>query len=357
MTRPPPDAATAQGQTARLTGAAPDPTWIELSLRLPVADAELACDALAALAPGGAALEPPFRNVDPDRFGLELVAGAAVVRAYFPAPLPQAGRRAIRRRLVALPLAGALPRLRFAAVDEAGWADAWKRHFRPLRVGRLLVRPSWEEAAGAAPGTVVITLDPGRAFGTGQHATTRLCLEAIERLVRDGDTVLDVGTGSAILAIAAARLGATTVHALDTDPEALAAARENVVRNSPGDGGAALEDRIEVRAGSLGGASPPAAGWRAPPEGGYDLVVANISSAVVLELLPAAAAALVPGGHLVVSGFLREAAPRLEAAAHAAGLGEVAVTHELPAAGEVAVDADGEWSALIARAPAAGGAL
>ena len=344
MTRPPPDAATAHGRPARPATAAPAAAWIELSLRLPVADADLVADALGVLAPGGAALEPPFRNVEPERFALALIEGEAVVRAYFPAPLPQADRRVIRRRLAALPLAGALPRLRYAPVREDGWADAWKQHFRPLRIGRngrLLVRPSWDEEARAAPGTVVVTLDPGRAFGTGQHATTRLCLEAIERLVRAGDAVLDVGTGSGILALAAARLGATTVHALDTDPEALAAARENAAHN-------ALEDRIEVRAGSLGSAWPSLARWPAPPRSAYDLVVANISSAVVVELLPAAAAALVPGGHLVASGFLSEAAPRLEAAARAAGLVEVSVSHE------VSVEQDDEWSALIARAPAAG---
>ena len=370
---PPTAAATPQGYPARTTPAAtalPAPAWIEASLRLPVADAELVCDALGVLAPGGVALEPPFRNVDPDRFGLELVEGEELVRAYFAAPLTRAERRAIRRRLAALPLAGALPRLRYAAVaDEGGWADAWKQHFRPLWIGgrgegvRLLVRPSWDETTDVPPGTVVVTLDPGRAFGTGQHATTRLCLEAIARLVRPGDVVVDVGTGSGILAIAAARLGATMVHALDTDPEALVATRENIARNAAWDGyGDPVADRIEVRAGSLGAAWPLAAGWPAPAQGVYDLVVANISSAVVLELLPAAAAALAGGGHLVASGFFREAAPRIEAAARAAGLLEIAIEHELAAADEpVASDGaapndaagafDGEWSALIARAP------
>ena len=171
------------------------PAEIELTLRLPAPDAELAADALSALAPGGASLDLPFRNVRPERFGIELTAGDATVRACFPAPLPQSRRRAIRRRLASLPLAAPLPRIRWAAVREADWAEEWKRHFVPLRVGRLLVRPPWDETA-ADGGGPVIAIDPGRAFGTGQHATTRLCLDAIGRLVRPGDAVLDVGAGS-----------------------------------------------------------------------------------------------------------------------------------------------------------------
>lgn len=312
-----------------LPGDAPpsDDAWIELSLRLPAADAEIVADVLATLAPGGASIDAPFRNVEPERFGLELTDEEATVRAFFIAPLPSAKRRAIRRRLVALALGAPLPRLRYAEVREADWAEEWKRFYHPMRVGRLLVQPSWEQVADVGLDDLVITLDPGRAFGTGQHETTRLCLAALERLVRPDDVVLDVGTGSGILALAAARLGASRVDALDTDPVAVAATRENAARNG-------LGDSIEVAEGSLGAAWP----WDREARGGYDCVVMNIALVVVTELLPEAAAALRPGGALVASGFLAEAASEVEAAARAAGLHDV--TSEV----------DGEWGAVVARA-------
>lgn len=301
--------------------------WIELSLRLPAADAEVVADVLAALAPGGASIDAPFRNIEPERFGLELTGGEATVRAYFTAPLTPAARRAIRRRLAALPLGAPLPRLRYTEVREADWAEEWKRFYRPMRVGRLLVQPSWEAAGDAGPGDLVITLDPGRAFGTGQHETTRLCLAALARLVRPGDVVLDVGTGSGVLALAAARLGASRVDALDTDPVAVAATRENAARNG-------LGDRIEVSEGSLGAGWP----WGRAARRGYDCVVMNIALVVVAELLPDAAAALRPGGALVASGFLAEAVPEVASAARSAGLREV--SSEL----------DGEWGVVVAWA-------
>ncbi len=302
-------------------------TWIELSLRLPAADAKIVADVLAVLAPGGASMDAPFRNVEPERFGLELTDEAATVRAFFPAPLAPAQRRVIRRRLAALPLAGPLPRLRYREVGEADWAEEWKRFYHPLRVGRLVVQPSWEAADDVGADDLLITLDPGRAFGTGQHETTLLCLAALDRLVRPGHLVLDVGSGSGILALAAARLGAARVDALDTDPVAVAATRENATRNG-------LDADIDAREGSLGAAWP----WPREARGEYDCVVMNIALVVVTELLPGALAALRPGGSLIASGFLAEATGEVEAAARAAGLRDVVS------------EVDGEWSVVIGRA-------
>ena len=302
--------------------------WVELSVRVPPADADLLAEALGALASGGVSVEEAVRTVDDRDFAYEVGAGDARVRAYFAPPLPSVARRALRRRLAALPLTCALPRLRYSAIDEADlarWAEAWKEHFTTFRVGeRLVVRPSWEPLAARAE-DLVVTLDPGRAFGTGQHETTRLCLRALERYLRPGVAVLDVGTGSGILALAAARLGAERVRALDSDTIAVAVARENVERNG-------LGGRVEVAAGSLGPGWP----WPEEPRGRFDLVLANISSAAVIELIPDAAAALRPEGLLVASGFLAERASEVEAASAAAGL----VARE--------VDLDGEWCALVA---------
>lgn len=304
-----------------------DDAWIALSVRLPAADAEIVADALAVIAPGGASLDAPFRNVEPERFGLELTGEQATVRAFFRAPFTAPERRAIRRRLAALHLGGPLPRLLYARVHRSDWAEAWKEFYHPLRVGRLLVQPSWSESTDVGPDDFVITLDPGRAFGTGQHETTQLCLAALDRLVRPGEAVLDVGTGSGILALAAARLGAARVDALDTDPVAVAAARENAALNG-------LGDRVNALEGSLGATWP----WAKPARGAYDCVVMNISLEAVTGLLPDAAGALRPGGVLVAGGFLAEAVPQVEAAARASGLHDVVS------------EIDGEWGAVTGRA-------
>ena len=149
------------------------------------------------------------------------------VRAY-------AAARALRRYLAALRAMGIL-RGRAAVAVRArrgcDWAERWKRHARPVRIGRrLLVRPTWVRAAAPA-GAATVTLDPGMAFGTGAHPTTRLCLEALVRHLAGGERVLDVGTGSGILAIAAAKLGGREILALDSDPLACRIARDNAHRN------------------------------------------------------------------------------------------------------------------------------
>ena len=306
--------------------------WVELAVRLPADAAEIAADALGAIAPGGAALEPrvaPLPGCGGEDGGYAAAREGALVRAFFPAPLPARERRVLRRRLAALPLGAPLPRLRYRRADGRDWSTAWRERFGPLRFGRLAVRPPWAPAEGAAAAEVV--LDPGRAFGTGQHPTTALCLRLIGERPPEGGAALDVGCGSGILALAAVRLGAARADALDTDPEAVAAARANARRNG-------LADRVRVAAGSLGARWPRAA-WGDAPEEAYGLVAANISSAAARALLPDAARALLPGGALVAGGFMRGSGRGLAAAARALGLEDVALRR------------DGEWCALRAAKP------
>lgn len=283
---PPPGAAPAR--------AAGGTTWVELAVRLPLPDAELVAEALTAFAEG-ASVEPHIRSDEVVDFRYRVTDAPALVRASFPVPFPPAARRALRRRLALLPLSAPLPRLRYRAVPDREWEEAWKRGFTRLRAGRrIVVCPSWEPDR-AAPGEVVITLDPGRAFGTGQHATTRLCLAALEREYdrlaaagRPAGEMLDVGTGSGILAIAAALLGAAPVRGIDLDAATVPVALENARVNGV---------RVAVRAGSLGGEWP----WPRPPRA--PVVAANLTPAALVALAAPLAAALAPGGALVVSGF------------------------------------------------------
>jgi ribosomal protein L11 methyltransferase len=181
-------------------------------------------------------------------------------------------------------------------VPEEAWADAWRAHFRPLRIGRrLLVVPPWEQPA-ATPGDgapALIVIEPGRAFGTGSHGSTRSCLELLERAL-EGEPVeqaLDVGTGSGILAIAAARLGVASVAALDLDPDAVAAAAANAARN-----GVAGRVRVE-----LGG---PEACARAAP-----LVLANLLGSALVALAPVLARCTTAPGRLIAGGLLVHEVP------------------------------------------------
>jgi ribosomal protein L11 methyltransferase len=261
------------------------------------------------------------------------------------------------------------PRTRFLA--ETDWAEAWKAGYDVLRIGRrLVVRPSWRDYA-PQPGDLVIDLDPGMAFGSGLHPTTRLCLEALEDTMRPGLTVLDVGTGSGILAIAAARLGASRVLALDTDPLAVQIARENVALNQ-------VESVVHVEVGTAQIANqqisrsanrpPPTSNFQLPParaaarplarrpgragsrqrarEPGRatsnlqspisDLAVANILAETITELAPALAANLAPGGILIASGIIADRANAVVASLHESGLSFAERRDE------------GDWVALIA---------
>lgn len=185
-------------------------SWVEVSVRVAPADADTVADVLRYLTGSGVVIEPEIDPSDDVDFGYEVRDTSVTVRAFFDAPLPAMERRLLRRRLIEIPLVEPLPRLRFANVSDRDWSEEWKRHFDVLHVGeRLVLCPSWHSYF-PANGELVIEIDPGRAFGTGQHATTRLCLEALERYVQQGDKVVDVGVGSGILSIAAGKLGAQT---------------------------------------------------------------------------------------------------------------------------------------------------
>jgi ribosomal protein L11 methyltransferase len=299
--------------------------WIEVSLRVPPPDVEAVAEILRELA-GGVALEPAISAGDDDDFKYEVLDEPVLVRATVPAPFDTSERRALRSRLDALTLSEKLPRLSFAEVSEQDWSEQWKQSFTVQRVGqRVVIAPSWEEYERQT-GEIVVTLDPGQAFGTGEHQTTRLCLAAIERLIRPGDAVVDVGTGSGILAIAAARLGAGSVVAIENDPKAVLVANENIERNG-------LAKFVTVVEGTLGS--------ELLKEQTADLIVLNISSAIVRDSMADVARTLKPGGFYVASGFIDETLPAVQRAAASAGMRMLGV------------DEEGEWRCIVASAPSA----
>ncbi|MCP3807610.1 50S ribosomal protein L11 methyltransferase [Paenibacillus sp. Lou8.1] len=215
-------------------------------------------------------------------------------------------------------------------VDEDDWANAWKQYFKPLRVSdRLTIKPTWEEYEPASEEEKIIELDPGMAFGTGTHPTTSLCLRTLESVIKGGEEVIDVGTGSGILAIGAVKLGAKHVLALDLDPVAVSSARENTRLNG-------LEERITIKESdllSVLNASDPTLGIQLPVK----LVVANILAEIILLFIDDVYKALEPGGIYIASGIWKNKEEVVETALKVAGF-EIA---------EISRDED--WLAFVAR--------
>ena len=201
-----------------------------------------------------------------------------------------------RRRLAAAEdLAAGLPgaRLSRAAVQDADWENNWKQFYKPMEIGkRLLVIPEWEQAG--APDRVELRLNPGLTFGTGSHATTRLCLQALDAHISGGERVLDLGCGSGILSIAALRLGAASAKAVDIDDKCLTVAYENAALNGIG------KDRYQVLVGDV----LSDAALRDSLGTGYDIVAANIVADVIIGLAPMVRRFLKPGGLFLCSGII-----------------------------------------------------
>ena len=191
---------------------------------------------------------------------------------------------------------------------DEDWENNWKQYYKPMEIGqRLLVIPQWEQVD---PGQrVPLILDPGLTFGTGSHATTRLCLTALEKTVAQGDRVLDLGCGSGILSIAALRLGASQALAVDIDDKCLDVAYENAALNGIG------KDRYTVRVGDV----LSDGSLRRELEGSYDIVVANIVADVIIALAPLVPSMLRPGGTFLCSGIIDDWAEEVRAALEAAG--------------------------------------
>lgn len=282
-----------------MSGARPDTpdgsgAWLELAVDADVEAVEAVSEILGRVASGGTSVEPAFELVD-EGLGARLdPSRPATVRAYLPARDRPAADRAVEdvaEALGHLQAFGLRPigELRTRIVEEADWADAWKAYFPVMRIGRrLVIRPTWRRHR-RGPDDVVLALDPGMAFGTGLHPTTRLCLAAVEAVGDRGDLagarVLDVGCGSGILAIAALKLGAATALGIDTDPIAIEATVANARRNG-------LVRRLGAREGSLPTGEPA-----------FGVVLANLIAGLLVTLARDLRDELRPDGTLVASGI------------------------------------------------------
>ena len=187
-------------------------------------------------------------------------------------------------------------------VKESDWANNWKKYYKPVHIGnRIVVVPAWEEYT-SAENEIIVRMDPGMAFGTGTHETTRLCATFVEKYLKAGTRVLDVGTGSGILAIIAAKLGATDIDAFDIDANAVGAAQRNCNDNGVGFIKCGVSDLI------------------AEAKGEYDFVCANIVADIIIRMAPDVGAHMKNGGLLVVSGIIERQAEDAKAALIAGGL-------------------------------------
>ena len=298
--------------------------WLELSVQAPPEFVEPLSKIFYRYGHGGVAVEEAGGfNIDE---GEEPpVPDLVTVKTYLPVNSSTDDRRNhidLGVRLVAH--VGPVSPLQATVMDEEEWQNSWKAHFHPLRIGRrLVIHPSWTTFEPRED-DVLISLDPGMAFGTGHHPTTRACLELLEELGRPGMDVLDVGCGSGILTIAAARLGARGVFALEVDSVSVGVAKQNIRVNGIG-------QNIRIVEGSLphSDVAPDA----------YDIALANISSRVVAEIAVELVRAVRPGGAIVASGMLNDNKDAVEEALVSSGahLERTVV--------------DGDWVTLLASVP------
>ena len=298
---------------------------LELAIAVRPHAVEAIADLLRRYAPSGVSIETPFDAIDEEGGVAFPIDRPVRLRVWLPAGQDATEYAIDHLRSDLLDLeSDIVDGLSVKSVAEADWADAWKEHFHVIRMGkRIVLKPSWREY-DPEPSDIVVELDPGRAFGTGQHETTQMCLVELERRSEPGMVVLDVGSGSGILSVGAALLGAERVDAVDIDTAAVSATLQNAATNQ-------VSDRVNVRQGSLGAAWP----FNEAPSGGYDLVLANLSARIVRELSGELLGALREGGAAFVSGIVADQ--------------EESCVEALLQAGARGLErrADGDWRLLI----------
>lgn len=270
--------------------------WIEARVEFDAPDPETAGDLIAAIFTGmglsGVVMQTPMPDAGidwdrnalpfPDRWG---------VTGYFPEnSMIDARKKNLEAGLAELYGMGIVSRVTYTRIDDCNWTESWKTHFHPVRISdTLVVKPTWRDFE-ASSSDIVIEIDPGMAFGTGTHATTRLCLQLIEQHIQDGDRMLDIGTGSGILMVAAARLGAARVFGLDTDEVAVETARQNLLKNR------VAPDVSDLFIGTVDALSGRC----------FDLICANIITETIVDIIPGIRGLMRISGRFICSGIPEE---------------------------------------------------
>lgn len=310
--------------------------WLEVTVRTNTAGADMISELLISAGAKGTSIEDRFdafsEPTDATQWDLidpsviEKMDEDTLVHAYFPAETTSRETiESLRARLAALTpewlgFDAGKRELEIANVREEDWAENWKKYYKPFRVGKhLVVRPVWEKYEPQA-GDKIISIDPGMAFGNGTHETTSMCLGLVEDYIKPGYEVLDVGTGSGILAIASVLMGAQSALGVDLDPVAVRVANENIERNG-------LCDRVHAQVGDLVKGIDTQA----------DVVFANIIADAVIMLSRAVRAHMKPGGVFICSGIILEREQDVLDALSEAGFTVDRIEHR------------GEWSAIAAR--------
>jgi len=284
--------------------------WLELMVQAHPEAVESVSELLNRYAPGGVAIEEPIELIDEGQEYRVLTSQPVLVRAYVPIDGAEVEvQQRVAEGLWHFKSLGAhfVGDLQTRVLNEEDWANAWKDYFHVTHIGRrIVIRPSWRDYT-PKDDEAVIELDPGMAFGTGQHPTTRLCLEQLEKYAQPGMRVLDVGTGSGILALAAARLGAARVDGIDNSSVAVESAIANAAANG-------LSDAIRVTSGTLDEETATRLA------GQYDLVLANILAHIIGGMAAQLAQVMAPGAVLIASGIIEARLPEAEDPLAAAGL-------------------------------------
>ncbi|MGI6112901.1 MAG: 50S ribosomal protein L11 methyltransferase [Mahellales bacterium] len=277
--------------------------WVEIVVKTTSQAVEAVADLFYRVGAGGVVIEDPhdiytyqkegddWNYIDPSLF--EYLEDAVLVKGYFQDDHDLHGRvRFIKEGIEDIPSYGldkGAGSVTMTKIKEEDWANSWKQYYKPMRVGNnIVIKPSWEQYHPNGD-EIIIELDPGAAFGTGTHETTTMSMELIEKYVSPGQTAVDVGCGTGILAITAAKLGCKKVLGIDIDSLAVKVAKENVSING-------VEDRVTIKQGNLlENIGQP-----------QDIIIANIVADIIIDMMPSVKPLINPGGILIVSGIIKD---------------------------------------------------